>query len=167
MAVAPTLATVTPAICGFVRTGFAAAAGAATAEDEVAAAVELVEESDVVGVVWVTGVVGTIYRLTPPDDAFVVRVQSKQDVVDLGKEASDSVAVTIAVVIVVVIIVRVLNATLDALEMMDFESEFEENLMLLVGVALTPPVSDVMMVVVAVSVECVFDLAPRIFAHIP
>ena len=166
MAVAPTLATVTPAICGFVRTGFAAAAGAATAEDEVAAAVELVEESDVVGVVWVTGVVGEIYRLTPPDDAFVVRVQSKQDV-DLGKEASDSVAVTIAVVIVVVIIVRVLNATLDALGMMDFESEFEENLMLLVGVALTPPVSDVMMVVVAVSVECVFDLAPRIVAHIP
>ena len=165
MAVPPTLATVTPAICGFVRTGFAAAAGAATAEDEVAAAVELVEEPDVVGVVWVTGVVGEIYRLTPPDDAFVVRVQSKQDC-DLGKEAGDSVAVTIAVATAVVITVRVLDATLDALEMMDFESEFEGNFMLLVGVALTPPVSDVMMVVVAVSVECVFDLAPRIPAHI-
>ena len=161
MAAAPTLATVTPAICGFVRTGFAAAAGAATAEDDVAALMELVKDFDVVGVMWVTGAVGEIYNPTPPDDAFVVRAQSKQEL-DLGKVADDAVAVTIAVVIVV----RVLNATLDALEMMDFESELEETLVLLVGIALTPPVSDVMMVVVAVSVECVFDLAPRTSAHI-
>ena len=157
MAAAPTLATVTPAICGFVRTGFAAAAGAATVEDEVAAAMELVEEFDAVGVVWVTGVVGGIYSPTLLDDAFVVRVSS-----DLVKDVGDPVAVTIAVVITV----RVLNATLDALEMMDFGSEFEINFMLLVGVALTPPVSDVTMVVVAVSVECVFDLAPPTSAHI-
>ena len=161
MAAAPTPATVTPAICGFVRTGFAAAAGAATAEDEVAAVTELVKEFDVVGVVGVTEVMGEIYSPTLPDDAFVVRAQSKQDF-DVVKDAGDSVAVTIAVVITV----RVLNATLDALEMMDSESEFEENLMLLVGVALTPPVSDVTMVVVAVSVECVFDFAPRTPAHI-
>ena len=45
MAAAPTLATVTPAICGFVRTGFAAAAAdAATTEDDVAATMELVME---------------------------------------------------------------------------------------------------------------------------
>ena len=161
MAAAPTLATVTPAICGFVRTGFAAATGAATAEDDVAATVELVKDFDVVGIVWVTGVVGEIYSPTLPDDAFVVRAQSKQDR-DLGEDVGDAVAVTIAVVIAV----RVLNATLDALEMMDFESELEETLVLLVGIALTPPVSDVTMVVVAVSVECVFDLAPRISAHI-
>ena len=161
MAAAPTPATVTPAICGFVRTGFAAAAGAAAAEEEVAAATELVKEFDVVGVVWVTVVVGEIYSPTPLDDAFVVRAQSKQDF-DVFKDAGDPVAVIIAVVKTV----RVLNATLDALEMMDFESEFEENVMLLVGVALTPPISDVTIVVVAVSVECVFDLAPRTSAHI-
>ena len=163
MAVAPTLATVTPAIWGFVRTGFAAAAGAATADDDVAATMELVKEFGVVGVVWVTGVVGELYSPTPPDDTFVVRAQSKQDF-DLGKVAGDAVAVTTAVVIAVVIAVRVLNATLDALETIEFE--FDENLVLLVGVALTSPVSDVTMVVVAVSVECVFDLAPRTPAHI-
>ena len=117
MAAAPTLATVTPATCGFVRTGLAAAAGVATAEDDVAATKELGKESDVVGVVWVAGVVGEIYSPTPPDDAVVVRAQSKQDF-GLGNDADDVVAVTTAVVIAV----RVLNATLDALEMMDFES---------------------------------------------
>ena len=161
MAAAPTPATVTPAIWGFVRTGFAAAPGAATAEEDVAAATELVNKFDVVGLLWVTGVVGEIYGITPPDDAFVVRAQSKHDV-DLGKDAGDAVAVTIAVVIAV----RFLNATLDALEMMDFESEFEEDLELLVGVALAPPVSDLTIVVVAVSVESVFDLAPRTSTHI-
>ena len=152
---APTPATVTPAIWGFVRTGFAAATGAATTKDEVAAAMELVKEVDVVGIVGVIGLVGVVYSPTPPDAAFVVRAQSKQDV-DLGEDAGDPVAVTIAVVITV----RVLNATLDALEKMDLELGFEEILLLLIKVALTPPVADVTVVVVAVSVGCVFGLAP-------
>ena len=98
---------------------------------------------------------GELYSPTPPDDAFVVWAQSKQNS-DLGKDPGDAVAVTVAVVIAV----GVLNATLDALEIMDFGSDIEEKLVLLVGVALTPLVSDVTMVVVAVSVECVFGLAP-------
>ena len=69
MAAAATLATATPAICGFVRTGFAATAGAATVEDEVAAATELVEDVDIDVVVVVVGVV---FNPTPPDAAFVV-----------------------------------------------------------------------------------------------
>ena len=66
MAAVPTPATVTPAIWGLVRTGVAAAAGAARVEDEAAAATELVGDVDV-------AVVGLVYSSTPPDVAFVVR----------------------------------------------------------------------------------------------
>lgn len=70
MAAAPTLATVTPAIWGFVRTGFAAAA--ARAEDEVAAEAELVEDVDVDVNADVDVVRGVAISPTPPDAAFVV-----------------------------------------------------------------------------------------------
>ena len=161
MAAAPTVATVTPAIWGFVRTGFAAAAGTATTEDEVAAATELVEDFDIVSVVGVMTVVGVVYSPTPPDAAFVVWVQSEQDV-----ELSEVVGDPVTVAIVVVNTVLVLNATLDALETIEPKLKFEETLLLLVGVTLTSPVADVTIVEVAVSVECVFGLAPRTPAQI-
>ena len=63
MAATPTPATVTPAICGLVRTGLA---GTATAEEELAAANELAEDVDVV-------VGGILFDSTPLDAAFVVR----------------------------------------------------------------------------------------------
>lgn len=97
MAAAPTPATVTPAIWGFVRTGFAAAATTGTAEDEVAAAAELVEDVD--------AIVGVPFNPTPPDAAFVVRAWSKEDE-DLEKGENDPVAVAITVLVP--------NAALDA-----------------------------------------------------
>ncbi len=98
MAAAPIPATVTPAIWGFVRIGFAAAAATTgTAEDEVAAAAELVEDVD--------AIVGVPFNPTPPDAAFVVRAWSKEDE-DLEKGEDDPVAVAITA--------SVPNAALDA-----------------------------------------------------
>ena len=107
MAAPPTLATVTPAICGLVRTGFVAAAAAA-AEDDVAAATELVDEL----VEDVDVVIGTVFSPTPSDAAFVVREDSIEEV-DLGKCEVDT--------LVVAITVFVRNAALDALGKIDLE----------------------------------------------
>ena len=145
MAAAPTLATVTPAIWGLVRTGFATAAAAATAEDEVvvAAAAELVQDVD--------DVVEVAFSPTPPDAAFVVGAWSKEDT-DLGKAERDPVAVAITVLVP--------NAALDATGKVGPEKGWEERLLLLVGVVRTPSVADSKFEEAAVSVECVFGLAP-------
>ena len=143
----PTLATVTPAICGLVRTGFVAAAAATTAEDDVAAAIELVDEL----VEDVDIVVGIVFIPTPSDAAFVVREDSIKEV-DLGKCDVDAVAVAFTVFVP--------NAALDALGKLDLEGEMWDRLLPPEGVVLALIVVDGTIGKVAVSVECVLGLAP-------
>ena len=143
----PTLATVTPAICGLVRTGFVAAAAAATAEDDVAAATELVDEL----VEDVDVVVGIVFSPTPSDAAFVVREDSIEEV-DLGKCDDDTVAVAVTVFVP--------NAALDAPGKIDLEEELWKRLLPPERVVLAPTVVDGTIDKVAVSVECVLGLAP-------
>ena len=143
----PTLATVTPAICGLVRTGFVAAAAAATAEDDVAAATEVVDEL----VEDVDVVAGIVFRPTPSDAAFVVREDSIEEV-DLGECEVNTVSVAFTVVVP--------NAALDALGKIDLEGELWKRLLPPERVVLASSVEDGTIGTVAVSVGCVLGLAP-------
>ena len=134
-----------------VRTGFVAAAAAATAEDDVAAATELVDELVDELVEDVDFVIGIVFSPTPSDAAFVVREESIEEV-DLGKCEVDTVAVAVTVFVP--------NAALDALGKIDLEEELWERLLLPEGVVLATTVVDGTVGTVAVSVECVLGLAP-------